>query len=200
MNYDKVDLSYLGLSKFKNTLKNTSMDKSKSPCEYMTQCQLEVIDFDRVKDDYIYINRLPKIANSSDALFIDEKSNELFLIEFKNGIIDNLKNFKLKLKIYDSLLILLDIANMNIRYSRQHINFILVYNEKVTHQSSHYRLKKDEVVQSPALEAIVSRASKLAKLEYIQFDLGIFKGLYFKNVYTYTSFEFQKYFVDIYDV
>lgn len=198
MNYDKIDLSYLGLPKFKSTLKNTSMDKSKLPAEYMTQCQLEVIDFDYVKDDYIHRNKLPKFANSSDALFIDKKNNELFLIEFKNGIIDNLKNFKLKLKIYDSLLILLDIINENISYSRKHINFILVYNEQVTHQSSHYKLRKDEVAHSLALESIVSRTSKLAKLEYIQFDLGIFKELYFKDVYTYTSFEFQKYFVDIY--
>lgn len=53
----------------------------------------------------------------------------MIFIEFKNGIISQTVNYELRLKIYESLLILLDIINENISFSRKKISYILVYNE-----------------------------------------------------------------------
>ena len=44
-------MKMINLENFKNTLENISLDKINS--QYMTNSQLEAIDFDEVKNEYI---------------------------------------------------------------------------------------------------------------------------------------------------
>lgn len=192
------------LKKFTDTLKNTSKDKHdiSEAEEYMTESKLEVINFDSVKSDYIKDLQLAENPKSNDTLFI-AKNDEMYFIEFKNGGIDIGRNFQLRIKIYDSLLILLDILNKNIGYSRKNITYILVYNKEKRHTSKWYKedkLEKEEVRGSHSRDLLVGRLSELAKVPYIQFDLEKYKKLYFKDVFTYSTIQFQRNFVEKFDI
>lgn len=52
----------INLENFKNTLENISLDKINS--QYMTNSQLEAIDFDEVKNEYINSLNLYKFPHS----------------------------------------------------------------------------------------------------------------------------------------
>ena len=119
-----------------DTLKATSYDEEHDT--YMVECTLSVCSFDKVKEWYVE-NRVPSSnpnPKSNDALYFRE--DECFFIEFKNGRIDNRVNFELNKKIYDSLFILFDSDCVDkkgedvktISYTREHMNYILVYNEE----------------------------------------------------------------------
>lgn len=180
------------LEDFKNTLKEISLDKDNK--EYMTSSKLEAIDFDKVKNEYTSSLKLNEFPYSNDALFIDKENNMIF-IEFKNGEISQDVNYKLRLKIYESLLILLDIINENISFSREKISYILVYNEDKKHSSKFYDRTKRE-----GIESIKNKISSLAKEEIVRFDLKKYEDIYFKKVSTYNKKEFEKNFIKKYEV
>lgn len=96
---------------------------------YMTNSEIQVINFDKVKESYIREMNLSNIPCSNDALYIG-KDKKLFFVEFKNGVIKKSDIFNIYNKIYDSLLIFNDIIGENISFCRQHLYFILVYNER----------------------------------------------------------------------
>ena len=192
----------------KDTLKNTSYDKENK--EYMVECELQVCSFDDVKEWYVK-NRVP-LANpnpkSNDALFFGKTDG--FFIEFKNGKIDNRVNFEINKKIYDSLYMLFDLKyedeNGNvvdsISYTREHMNYILVYNEDryieagPTRQTSEgFDRQKVEVNMSSNRDKLFSNVRKLANEEFVKFGLDQFKNYLFKNVHTYTVKEFEENFV-----
>ena len=110
-------------------LKNTSY--------YMTSSVYEVVDFDKVKDTYIF--KGSSISSdkmrSNDALVVLPAGNDFkfIFIEFKNGKLDTfceeLKHEKIRSKINESLWILNDILNESLPFDRQNINYILVYNK-----------------------------------------------------------------------
>ena len=110
------------------TLKRASKDENRDRVEYMTESQIGVINFDKVKEAYAREKKLQKHPKSNDALYIQQGDIDTF-IEFKNGYMEKRKGPELKEKIYDSLLILTDIIGENISYTREHLNYILVYNE-----------------------------------------------------------------------
>lgn len=191
------DIAHLGIFTSNcDTIKNTSIDDNiKTDIEYMTESTLEVINFDKVKTDYVKDMNLCSIPKSCDALFIYSE-NEWYLIEFKNGTIDDLKNYEVKIKIYESLLILLDLINQSISFSRQHINFILVYNEQKIHTS--HQFSNDEfnkINHSKSLITIQKYVFKLAKEPFVQFGLKHLQKLYFKTVNTYTKAQFESEFI-----
>jgi hypothetical protein len=47
------------------------------------------------------------------------------LIEFKNGVIDDLKNYEIKVKIFETLLILTERLGKTIQFTRNYVTFIL---------------------------------------------------------------------------
>lgn len=79
--------SYNILENNKSTLKDTSKDNSNNEVLYMTDSLLEVVDFDRVKAEYIRGMRLTDTPCSSDALYCGN-DGKTYLIEFKNGVMD----------------------------------------------------------------------------------------------------------------
>lgn len=160
-----------------STLKDTSIDDSdKRNIRYMTKTTLDVVNFDDVKTQYTNnLGLSEESAKSVDTLMW--KPDKLLFVEFKNG---NMKNEKsiVKNKVRDSLLIFCDIIEKNIGYTRNNMNFILVYNE-----TKNWKSRTD----------IAKHFSNKANESFILFGMEIFKGLYFKEVYTYTELEFEQY-------
>ena len=192
-----------------DTLKETSYDKENNT--YMVESNLLVCSFDKVKEWYIenkipYTNPNPK---SNDALFFGEDT--CFFIEFKNGKIDNRVNFELNKKIYDSLFILFDLHYKDkngelvnsISYTRNHMNYILVYNEEKyaeagpTAQTKEGLKRQEEsrVTTSKHRDKLFSTMRKLAKEELIKFGLDQFENYLFKEVHTYTVKDFEENFI-----
>ena len=194
-----------------STLKDTSYDEDNKV--YMVDCELEVCSFDDVKEWYVK-NRIPLAKpnpKSNDALFFDKE--EGFFIEFKNGKINNAVNFELNKKIYDSLLMLFDLGYVDsnerevdsISYTRENMNYILVYNEEkylqvgATRQTKEgFDRQKVEVTASKHRDLLFSTVKKLANDELIKFGLDQFRNYLFKNVHTYTVKEFEENFINKY--
>jgi len=192
---------YKIFSKNSSSLKKTSKnDADKKSIVYMTSSKINVIDFDGVKNDYIANLKLSDTPKSNDALFAGKA--ELFFIEFKNG---NMKNelYKVKRKIFDSLLIFTDIVCKGVSYTRQKVNYILVYNKENSKEyieSLRNKLEKDEVHDARNYDKIMNSLSQFANIELDIFGLrNQFEKLYFKEVYTYTEQEFEEKFVKQYE-
>lgn len=187
------------VNKSKDTLKETSVDNG----NYMTNIELDVINFDKLKEYYV--------SKYKDKIGIDFKDNERgiksldtliltdnlkLFIEFKNGDIsyidksdndkmiteERLKNnisYSVEWKIRDSLLILCDIIDKNISYTRENLDFILVYNQSKNpdrDNMKNYMLKKS--------------GDELVKWGYDKYKI------FFRNVHTYTQNQFEKYIND----
>ena len=179
-----------------STLKETSLDTNDGQRKYMTQSSRDSINFDEVKEEYVSGLRLSSNPKSSDALF-DDGSGSIIFVEFKNGYMDSKKQFDVRKKVYDSLLIFTDITSTGISNMRNTANFILVYNESVNRRNtSDPELKKkqnSEVQPSLSFDNIAKTLGKYAKEEYICFGLKIFKDYCFKEVHTFTEDEFEAY-------
>lgn len=192
-----------------STLKDTSYDEDNKV--YMVDCSLEVCSFDDVKEWYVK-NKIP-LANpnpkSNDALLFEKGKS--FFIEFKNGKINNTVNFEINKKIYDSLLMLFDLGYVDengrevdsISYTRQNMNYILVYNYEKYLEAGPTRQTKEgferqrvEVSSSKHRDLLFSTMRKLADDELIKFGLDQFKNYLFKDVHTYTVEEFQEKFIN----
>lgn len=177
------------LIKHMSTLKETSKDNNNGTAVYMTTSEADAIDFDGVKDEYISSLSLYETPKSNDALFINSTDVATF-IEFKNGHLDKPMEFAVRKKVYDSMLILNDIINKNISFSRDHLDYILVYNEsknpdpKTSYSSSASRDYIDETILG------------FGKKRFIKFGLEIFQGYCFRNVYTYTEKQFEEKFIN----
>lgn len=175
------------------TLKRASKDENEDRIEYMTESQVGVINFDKVKEAYAREKGLKNHPKSNDALYIQQGDIDTF-IEFKNGYMEKRKGPELKEKIYDSLLILTDIIGKNISYTREHLNYILVYNG-VKNSDNENINPKTKVQESQSREKISKSVFDCAKGRKIDFGLEKFKGYCFKEVATYTQEEFEQEFV-----
>ena len=182
---------YTIFSENRETLQELSKDDSdKNNVKYMTDSKTMAVDFDKAKT--IFTNNLSlseEVADSVDAILQTDKG--IFFIEFKNGRMRNEKA-KVKSKIKDSLLMFGEITCTTIADTRKEIEFILVYNEEknpAPHQRKEYA--------SPSCISIGKILHKKAKEEFIRFDLERNKGLYFKDVHTYTEEEFRNFIENI---
>ena len=112
------------IRKCRTSLNKTSYDESNK--EYMTDSTLNVISFDKFKEYYLSMQNLDQsLANSADTLTCDDEYT--YLIEFKNGDIDN---HQIESKLKDSVIILCDEWKRTISNTRRDIVFVLVYNEE----------------------------------------------------------------------
>jgi len=178
------------LSNNKSTLRATSKDDSNEV--FLTESTLEVVNFDKVKKEYIRNFEIAEEPASVDALYSDG-NGELYFIEFKNGYISKEKSYEIWLKIFDSLLIFSDIVGEDVSFTRVNMNFILVYNEG---KNSLPNEMTEGMQVSPSRERIASFfIEKRARRKFIRFNLERFDELYFKGVYTYTQEVFESNFV-----
>jgi hypothetical protein len=180
------------LRNFSDTLEIISMDTNKSePDKYMTSCKKIVVNIDKFKDNFIKNINIIKAPKSCDALYMTSK-NEIFMIEFKSGIIKTKKRNEIYIKILETLLLLSEKFSKTTDFMRDNMYFILVYNENVTPEPNQYEKTGVRRVSGPVF--------KLAHNHEIRFGLHRFKKLYFKDVFTYSKSEFESEFVAIYCV
>lgn len=177
-----------------STLKETSRDNHDNTDCYMTESTLAAINFDRVKDEYIKDLKLCENPKSNDALFICPDGKPVF-IEFKNGFMDNGKCFDVRGKVFDSMLIFTDIVDKCIEYTRNNMDYILVYNEEKNTESTAEDPSK-YIQESKSRDQIGKRLMKLGGDYHIKFGLERFKKYCFQNVFTYTEDEFRTHFVN----
>ncbi len=181
-----------------STLKDTSKDNHDGTDYYMTESSLAVVNFDHVKDEYIRDLSLCENPRSNDALFIHPDGKMVF-IEFKNGFMDRGKCFDVRGKIFDSMLIVTDIINKGISYTRENIDYILVYNQESNFENT-INCPSKHVQESKSRDEIGKRLMALGGGDQIKFGLERFKKYCFKNVFTYTEKEFQEHFVSSYTI
>lgn len=184
--------SFEDIEIFKNCkcpIKKTSRDSGSNSPEYMVNSDLEVINFDKVTAKYVRKLKPPFLPKSNDALYIG-KDKKIYFVEFKNGLLKSNEVFDIYNKIYDSLLIFNDIVNTNISFCRQHLYFILVYNEDKNPQDM-----LSVQTQESAKVLIKKAVHRKAKQPFIRFGLDRFEKIYFKRVYTYTVREFDQKFL-----
>ncbi len=172
----------------KMTLKELSKDDSDNEnIEYVTDSMLVATNFDLVKR--LYTNSLglsEEVVSSADALV--ETNDSIALIEFKNGTV---VNREIKDKARDSLLILCDIIEKEISYTRKYLDFVLVYNESKNPLPNQYT--KGVVRDSSSRLNISKYFLQKGKEEIVLYDLNRYKGIYFREIHTYTQEEFEEY-------
>jgi hypothetical protein len=152
----------------------------------MTFCEMPVVNFDTFKNYYFKNMALKNVPSSCDALYM-ASPNDLFFIEFKNGIIEALKNYEIKVKIYESLLLFSEKFVQTVDFTRKKLTFILVYNENVKHGPVQF--------ENTGLNIIQKTLFALANTQKIRFGLYRFDKMYFKEVHTYSKAEFESEFV-----
>lgn len=179
-----------------SSLRETSLDNSSVPPKYMTTSKLPAVNFDGVKKDYVKSLMITGSLKSNDALFDDGKGCLVF-VEFKNGRIDSRLEFAIRKKVYDSVLIFIDITSMKLSDMRQCVKYILVYNETANKNKNLgeevTEERKTAVQPSASFDAFAKNIGKYAKTEYVGFGLSIFQNYCFKEVHTYTTKEFENY-------
>ena len=175
--------AYALLREAPSTLKETSRSGNlKAP---MTESIMPVVDFDLVKDNYVKelsANGLSisETPTSSDAFYI-HCNGEMYLIEFKSGVMEEGKNHNVRRKMLDSLLLLTDIIDKKISHTRKELNYILVY---------------DKNTQKDSFAEIAKSVSRDGNKEFVRFGLQRFETIYFKRVFTVTRERFEKQFVN----
>lgn len=155
------------------SLKKISEDTTNR--EFMCYSGINAVNFDMVKEKYVSNLHLSETPKSVDAFLYQEKKS--VLIEFKNGFLSEKEKYEVQEKILHSLLIFCDITDETISYTREHLDFILVYNSS---KEKNRKYIKDRIFEK-------------ANERLILFDLQKYETLYFNNVYTYDKAEFERY-------
>ena len=171
-----------------NDLHTISLDDSdKSHPQYMTTSDFKAVDFDAVKEKYVFSNSsIPACdMRSNDALVILCANIPQFVfIEFKNGVITstNAKE-KIRVKIAESLLIFNDLMEENLTFDRTHINYILVYNSS---NNKSFEEQRNE----NSLNKIASILATKSKMTYLINGFDRYRA-FFHDVKTINEIEFQ---------
>lgn len=157
-----------------------------------------VIDFDDVKTAFCKkFHKSNEVFKSADALLYSEVKNKLIFVEFKNG---KVKDVKTKLK--DSLLVFSNIVDVDLKFCRKYLEYIVVYNyeknkQYVEQEKDKYRKEgqnKSQSLSEEYIEGFVKPLFRLAKDEIILWDLKLMKDICVSEVHTYTVNEFIKYY------
>lgn len=192
-----VDLDQIAI--FRNSLSNlkkTSRDNGDGNIKYMTCSTRKAVNFDKVTKKYVKKLNLSETPKSNDALF-DDGQGYLVFVEFKNGLITKKEQNSIQRKVYDSVLVFMDITSTGISYMRDHMKYILVYNETVNQNNDFdedlKKKRKTAVQPSSEFDAFAKNVGKYANEEYVCFGLKLFQNYCFKEVHTYTKSEFKNY-------
>ncbi|MDD7761225.1 MAG: hypothetical protein PT956_01015 [Firmicutes bacterium] len=173
------------------SLKDISIDNHdpKNP-EYMTESEYMAINFDKVKEAYVRTRGIYYHPKSSDAIVIDD--NKITMIEFKNGVIDRELTSEIREKMLNSVLIYCDLEDKSLGFTREHVDYILVYNYKKNPFDPND--KKYRYQMNVYRDKIKKNIFKKANMRFKQFGLEIYEKYLFNNVLTYSMRDFHDYF------
>lgn len=156
---------------------------------YMTESQISVIYFDQFSPYYCKNTGVKILPASNDALYKTAGGKWIF-IEFKNG---QVRIRDLQKKIYDSLVMLVETEIFkNYAYSREHAEYILVYNKEAAVKDT--GMKEKTQSESDIHNHLSQKANGTCL-----FGLERFKGYLFSDVHAYTQEEFEENFVKVYE-
>ena len=161
-----------------------------------------VIDFDDVKTDFCRkFHKSNEVFKSADALFYSETKNKLIFVEFKNGKVRDVKT-----KLKDSLLVFSNIVDVDLKFCRKYLEYIVVYNYDKNKDNITQKKKEKENKQGVDEHYKEGIANKLYEFrndkndkndkgdELILFGLDLMKDICVSNVHTYTVDEFVEYY------
>lgn len=84
----------LDLEKFKEKI----TEVSKSDKESFIESDIEIINFDKIKEEYFFNKKLKEAPSSNDGLYIS-KDKKMIFVEFKNAKSEVIKEYDLGKKI-----------------------------------------------------------------------------------------------------
>ena len=193
------------LASFKKTLVEASRDDANE--EIMTDCEKEVVDFDAfTKNRSLGWNGSPL---SCDALYLCNKTGAWFLIEFKNGTLENAKEtdfrprnnefYGVVRKIFESLLLFTEKLRRTIEFTRNNLVFILVYNEEKNKNLKNCGLQKwREGITKWGHKNDILQMCHLSEILPQSFNVAYFDKLYVKRAYICSKALFESEFVKKY--
>ncbi|MCI6272222.1 MAG: hypothetical protein MR601_04660 [Erysipelotrichaceae bacterium] len=180
------------------TLKEISLDSINRV--YMSESGIMAIDFDKFKEDYAKENKLnQEFIKSVDAIKNLEKKDKIVFIEFKNKTTSERETDKIRLKYISSLLLYSDNENKNINDIKSKAEFVLVYDEGQNKGKCekefgmNHTKEENQTNESCSRNEIAKILSTKANESFVFFGFNKAKGYLYKNVYTFTKEEFDKY-------
>lgn len=163
-----------------SSIKKCSKDTSQGENEYLVNNDYRVIDFDKLKElfckECLNTNSMGVVKSVDCYLELD--NDEIILIEFKNGKITDAIQGDLKVKLKDSLLILLEAFDKSLVDTRKNVIYMVVYNKS-----------KNKLTN----EVFKRQMAKNAGKKFVRYGLSKFSNTVVKEVVTITQNEFQKY-------
>lgn len=165
-----------------SSLKDTSYNKSAKT--FLTNSDLQVINFDKVKDNFVSDKKISS-PSSVDALYYN--NGILYFIEFKDA---ECKEHILHKKIYDSIIILSSKLNISVNEIVENSIYIVVYSsEKNKDMISKIYKNKDitseNFIENPNVYYDIANTFGKSYNQYtIFFKLEQFKNYLFKDAYT----------------
>lgn len=169
------------------TLEESSKDSEHKTS--MSNSSLKVVDFDKIPKKYVKQAMIRTVPKSNDALYIT-KENKWIFIEFKNG---EVKKEEIYRKLYDSLIMLEELAIKDWNFFRNHATYILVYNEDVYCQRN-AKLQKSKN-RDVLYQHIRNRANTVRNL----YEIRKLEGFLFENAWTYNEEQFAEFFEKRYE-
>ena len=156
-----------------STWKKCSWDESHGTS--MVNSDGNIIDFDRVKRDYLNnLQKSEECAKSVDALG-EDKYNHVYMVEFKNG---EFNEAEIREKLTESVLIYGDISHTSLKRMRDNLTFILVYNPEY---------KKFKNVEQRAIYQ-----ARIGKASCPIYGLDKYAGFCCARAYMMTGAEFEE--------
>ena len=121
--------------------------------------------------------------------YMTESQQEVIDFDMVKRHYANNRNVKDKLR--DSLLIFSDVTGKTVSYTREHADFIVVYNKEKNFGA--VKQQQKDLSLSPSRVAIGNWVCAKAKEEFVLFDLGKYATIYYRTVHTYSREQFEEY-------
>ena len=172
---------------WKTSLRTGEHKKEKA----LIQSERNVINFEKVKTEYLKKHNLKNMCGSADAMLVGDDCT--YLIEFKSGFISKQEVYGVKKQFYDSVIMYMDLADAKVSEVRDKLILVLVYSGKKNEDNELVKHgRENQMPESENYRFLAKRIAGYAKQDYVEFGLECFKGFCCREVKTYTEKEFEE--------
>ena len=163
-----IDSSIKEFSPYISDFRTTSLDDDNS-VSLITDTQNDVINF----DGYIQ-NKYSYNYKTNDTLFWEDNAlQEMKFVEFKNG---KWTTTELRMKCYDSVMVLSELLNKDLNYISQHLSYVLGCNDPIS--------SIQDNIAGRANAEVITKTANLRK------NFSILVGKIFKSVEVESAISF----------
>ncbi len=163
-----------------SSIKDTSYNKSANI--FLTNSDLQVINFDKVKDNFASDKKI-NYPKSVDALYYND--GILYFIEFKDA---ECKEHILHKKIYDSIIILSSKLNISVNEIVKNSIYIVVFSSEKNKDIT----SKNYIENPTEYYDITNAVGNFFQEHTILFNLEQYKNYLYKDVYTVNEISFNE--------